>query len=632
MAKHKILENNVLQFILEVESPILKAQIMLDLLGEFKSQYVQNWSLHSESVKTPENTTEAKQQIDELYTYLKKIQEESSSPVKKMVLKKVRENLDNKVYPESIKEVIMDELQKFEDLNEMYPEFQTIKDFLELVSELPYGVLSEDNFDISQAKEILDKDHYGMEKVKERILEFIAVAKLKKEIKGKNILLVGPPGVGKTSIASSIAESLGREFIRISLGGETDVALLKGHRRTYIGAYPGKLVQGLKTAQTENPVILLDEIDKITPGFRGNLQDTLLEVLDPQQNHQFRDNFLEAPLDLSKVLFVCSANLLETISPPVMDRLEVIELSGYTSEEKKQILRKHLLPTALEKTGMTEYDIDITDEAIEKIIQDYARESGVRSLEKKVKRICEKMCKKVVEDETFDQFQLTPEQVKEYLGVPIFNKQRLYGQQLPEGISIGLGYNSIGGSILFIETSKSSFAPQNQENEDSKEGDDSGKPNQKKGLMTLTGSLGDVMKESIQIAHTLAKNICYDEFDNKFLEENDIHIHFPEGASKKDGPSAGITITSALISLATNKAISGEVGMTGEVSLNGKVLKIGGLREKLLAAKREGLKRIIMPYSNRIDVEELDKSITDGLDFNFVKNYEEVLEILFKVD
>ena len=393
LAKDKIFDSGVHQFLMEIQNPVEKAQIILDLVANFKEEYINTWKSHAKGSDKAQTSKEAKQQIDELYEYLKKIQQESSSPIKKMVVKKVREALEEKVYPSAIREIIHDELQKFEDLSESFPEFQTIKDFLELVSELPYGVNSEDNFDVKKAKEILDKDHFGMEKVKERILEFIAVAKLKNEVKGKNLLLVGPPGVGKTSIASSIAECLGREFIRISLGGESDVAILKGHRKTYIGAYPGKLVQAFKTAQTENPVILLDEVDKISPGYRGNLQDTLLEVLDPQQNHQFRDNFLEAPLDLSKVLFVCSANLLETITPPVLDRLEVIELSGYTTEEKMEITRQHLLPTALEKSGIEGYDVEVTDEGLVEIINSYARESGVRSLEKKIRRICEKVRK-----------------------------------------------------------------------------------------------------------------------------------------------------------------------------------------------------------------------------------------------
>lgn len=628
MGKNKMFEPSVMQYILEIQNPVKKAQIILNLLKDFKQKYVNTWQIHSKGVHKASSSKEAKEQIDELYSYLRKIQEESNSPVKKMVLKKVREALEAKNYPPSIKEIIMEELQKFEGLSEQYPEFQTIKDFLELVSELPYGKTSEDNFDVASARLTLDKDHFGMKKVKDRILEFIAVAKLRNKVKGKNILLVGPPGVGKTSIASSIAKCLNREFIRISLGGESDVAILKGHRRTYIGSYPGKLVQALKTAQTENPIILLDEIDKISAGFRGNLQDTLLEVLDPQQNHEFKDNFLEAPLDLSKVLFVCTANLLETISPPVLDRLEVIELSGYTTEEKIEIARKHLIPKSLEKAGIEDFEINFTDEGLRSIVQDYARESGVRSMEKKVNRICEKICKIIVENPDKDSHSITSENIRNYLGVKIFGKQRLYQKSMPEGISIGLGYNSIGGSILFIETSKSSFSSKKTD-ENEKAQISSGKAGGK-GNLIITGSLGDTMKESIQIAHTFSKNFCFQRFGNDFLEQNDIHIHFPEGASKKDGPSAGITITSALISLATGSPISGELGMTGEISLNGKILKIGGLREKVLAAKREGLNKVVVPLSNKLDIEELDDNLKDGMQFYFVGEFEDALGVIFK--
>ena len=626
MMKNKLMENSVMQYLYEIQNPVKKAQIILDLLEDFKNKYVSTWKTHSKGVEKASTAKEAKQQIDELYSYLRKIQEESSSPTKKMVLKKVRESLESKNYPQSIREVIMEELQKFEDLSENFPEFQTIKDFLELVSELPYGKMSQDTYDVESAREILDKDHYGMKKVKDRILEFIAVAKLKNQIKGKNILMVGPPGVGKTSIASSIAKALNREFIRISLGGESDVAILKGHRRTYIGAYPGKLVQALKTAQTENPVILLDEIDKISKGYRGNIQDTLLEILDPQQNNDFRDNFLEAPLDLSKVLFICTANLLETISPPVLDRLEVIELSGYTTEEKMKIAKSHLIPKALDKSGIEIFDIDFTEEGLKSLIQDYARESGVRSLQKKINRICEKICKKIVINPDDDSHQISPQNLKEYLGVKIFGKQRLYGENLPEGISIGLGYNSIGGSILFIETSISTFGSGAGQTDLEKE---KGKKGSVKGSITVTGSLGETMKESIQIAYTFSKNICFSKYGNDFLEQNDIHIHFPEGASKKDGPSAGIAITTALISLATGKPICGKLGMTGEISLNGKVLKIGGLREKILAAKREGLNTIIVPSSNKIDVEEIEANLKEGIEFHFISEYDQALPLIF---
>lgn len=339
-------------------------------------------------------------------------------------------------------------------------EFQTLKEFLDLISDLPYGIFSEDNFDIENAKKILDDDHFGMEKVKERILEFIAVSKLKGEVKGKAILLVGPPGTGKTSIATSIAKCLGRKFQRISLGGENDVSIIKGHRKTYIGAYPGKIVNALKLTQTSNPVILLDEVDKVARGYKGDIQDTLLEVLDPQQNHSFKDNFLEAPLDLSKVLFVCSANLLDTIIPALYDRMETIELSGYTAVEKKQIANNYLLPKSMEATGLKDYNVKFTDASIEKLIVSWAREAGVRSLNKLVNRICEKICLKIVKEEpgynAESEIVIEADQLKDYVGIPIFGKAKLYNV-LPEGISVGLGYNAIGGSILFIECVKNSF-------------------------------------------------------------------------------------------------------------------------------------------------------------------------------
>jgi Lon-like ATP-dependent protease len=339
-------------------------------------------------------------------------------------------------------------------------EFQTLKEFLDLISDLPYGIFSEDNFDIENAKKILDDDHFGMEKVKERILEFIAVSKLKGEVKGKAILLVGPPGTGKTSIATSIAKCLGRKFQRISLGGENDVSIIKGHRKTYIGAYPGKIVNALKLTQTSNPVILLDEVDKVARGYKGDIQDTLLEVLDPQQNHSFKDNFLEAPLDLSKVLFVCSANLLDTIIPALYDRMETIELSGYTAVEKKQIANNYLLPKSMEATGLKDYNVKFTDASIEKLIVSWAREAGVRSLNKLVNRICEKICLKIVKEEpgynADSEIVIEADQLKDYVGIPIFGKAKLYNV-LPEGISVGLGYNAIGGSILFIECVKNSF-------------------------------------------------------------------------------------------------------------------------------------------------------------------------------
>jgi Lon-like ATP-dependent protease len=622
----------MLQFLMEQESTVERAVIMHHLLRAFREEYMKKWEdISSKNKSNAQSAKQAKEQIDELYEYLKKLQDESSSPIKKMVLKKVRKSLETKKYSPEMKEIIKEELEKFQEISENYPEFQNIKDFLELVCDLPYGVESKDNFDLQRAKKVLDEDHFGMEKVKEKILEFIAVSKLRGTTKGKNILLVGPPGTGKTSIASSIAKCLGREFARISLGGESDVALIKGHRKTYIGAYPGKLVTALKQAKTENPVILLDEMDKISAGYKGNIQDTLLEVLDPAQNHSFRDNYLEAPLDLSKVLFICSANLLDTISPPLLDRVEIIELSSYTMSEKKAIARNYLIPKTLKSKGLEGHKVTFSDETLDALFLGYAREAGVRSLEKRISRICEKICLKIVKNNE-SEFDVKKEQLQSYLGPPTFASHRLYEGAMPQGVSIGLGYNSFGGSVLFIETCKASFGkPSEVATKETGKPEENEKGSSKGGLLTITGSLGKVMQESIQIAHTFAKSLCHEMFDNKYLEENNIHIHFPEGASKKDGPSAGITITTALLSLALNKAIKADVGMTGEISLNGKVLKIGGLREKVLAAKREGLKEIVVPETNKADIDELKQEITEGISFHYVSEYQQVLRIMFSL-
>lgn len=633
--------------VMEIDNLLERAHLVLKLTKRFKEDYLRIWTDISSKTEKASSPKEAKEQIDHLYKFLKKIQDENASPTKRNLIKKVRNSLETKKYPKELEQLIQEEFEKIQEMSENYHDFQLTKDFLDLVCDLPYGVESKDNYDLTKAKEILDKDHFGMEKVKKKILEFIAVSKIRGSVKGKNLLLVGPPGVGKTSVASSIARCLDREFVRISLGGESDVAVIKGHRKTYIGAYPGKLVKALKQAKTENPVILLDEIDKISTGFKGSIQDTLLEVLDPKQNHAFRDHYLEAPLDLSKVLFICSANLLETISEPLLDRLETIELSGYTREEKKMIATNYLIPKAIKEKGLAneegpQYKIDLPEATLEFIVDRYAREAGVRGLEKKVNRIFEQICRKIVEDGQTE-FLVQNEDVRKYIGPPIFSSEKLYPtSDLPKGVAIGLSYNSMGGGILFIESAQAAFpaASTTPSTSATSPGSDSqpaeGKPATPvvtptpgpSGLI-VTGSLGKVMQESLQIAHTFAKGLLQGFYSNKYLEENTIHVHFPEGASKKDGPSAGISITTALVSLATGIPVPADTGLTGEISLNGKVLKIGGLREKTLAAKREGLKRVIVPESNKPDVAEMPAEIRDGIEFCFVKDYRDVLHLLF---
>src|SRR3990167_2729557 len=635
---------------MEIDNPLERAHIVLKLTKRFKDDYLRIWTDINSKTEKASSPKEAKDQIDHLYKFLKKIQDENASPTNRNLIKKVKKSLETKKYPKELEQLIEEEFEKIQEISENYHDFQLTKDFLDFVCDLPYGVESKDNYDLTKAKEILDKDHFGMEKVKKKILEFIAVSKIRGSVKGKNLLLVGPPGVGKTSIASSIARSLDREFVRISLGGESDVAVIKGHRKTYIGAYPGKLVKALKQAKTENPVILLDEIDKISTGFKGSIQDTLLEVLDPKQNYAFRDHYLEAPLDLSKVLFICSANLLETISEPLLDRLETIELSGYTREEKKNIAINYLIPKAMKEKGIVteegnQYKVEIPEITLEFLVDRYAREAGVRGLEKKVNRIFEQICRKIVEDGQ-NEFRVQPEDVRKYIGPPIFSSDKLYpSTELPKGVAIGLSYNSMGGGILFIESSQATF-PVKHATKDSQAAaqpantevkDSNSQPAQSPTVtptpgsagLIVTGSLGKVMQESLQIAHTYTKGLCESMLSNKYLEEHTIHVHFPEGASKKDGPSAGISITTALVSLATGVPVPADTGMTGEISLNGKVLKIGGLREKTLAAKREGLKRVIVPESKRADVAEMPAEIREGVEFCFVKEYPEILKLLF---
>ena len=620
-----------LQSLLETIPLPQRLSLCLRYFMKYEKEFNTQWDILRKQSSLPMDPNADKQQFQNIYDFLKR---SSENPFKKPLVEKIKENMVNKKFPPEILRMIEDELSRFSELNESHPDYNIQRSFLELITALPFGVRSPDNFDISKARAILDEDHYGLDEVKTRILEFIAVAKLKGSIKGKSLLLVGPPGVGKTSIGSSIARCLDRKFIRIALGGEHDVSVLKGHRKTYVGAYPGRLVQALKNANTENPVILLDEVDKISSGMRGNLQDTLLEILDPVQNVKFTDNFLDTAIDLSNVLFICTANLTESIHPAVMDRMEVIKLSGYTKEEKKQILQKYLLNRALEHSGLKEKyadKINLTDEAIDALLLKYAREAGVRNLERLTKRICEKITLKIVKGET-DQITVTPSNLKDFVGPPIYSDQRLYRGIPPPGIIMGLAYNSYGGSMIFIETMKSNFDLKTEQLDQGAQVIAENNPVKKdfrRGNIKFTGSLGDVMQESTQIAYSYAKYILSTFFSNSFLETNDVHIHFPDGASKKDGPSAGIAITSSLVSLALNTPTANIVAMTGEISLTGKVLKIGGVKEKVLAAKRDNVKMLILPFDNKQDVDDLKDYIKEGIEFHFADNYMQVLKILF---
>jgi len=444
---------------------------------------------------------------------------------------------------------------------------------------------------------------------------------MKGSLKGKILCLVGPPGVGKTSLAASIARALGRKYIRIALGGESDSSVLKGHRRTYIGSYPGKIIYSLKECGAENSVILLDEIDKLgRSSYHGDPQSNLLEILDPGQNSSFVDNYLDYPVDLSNVLFICTANITDTISAPLLDRMDVVQLSSYTNEEKKHIYNLHLLPKAIAASGLTsQYKFKIADDVLDVLVNQYARESGVRSLEKYIKKILEKIAFQIVQsDQPEKEIVVTADTLVKYIGHPKFSKSRFY-TQTPPGVVIGLAYTEYGGTLIFIEATQSAFPAQDPKN-----------PSRTTGGLKITGSLGSVMKESMQISYSYARTYAHDILKTDYFERNEVHVHAPEGATPKDGPSAGVTIVTALLSLAMKKPIKQNVGMTGEISLRGKVMKIGGVKEKILAAKREGVMELIFPKTNKESVEDLKKYITEGLTIHYAETYEDVFKIVFE--
>lgn len=525
---------------------------------------------------------------------------------------KFRERIKDKVVPQAVSAVIEEELNKLGFLESHSSEFNVTRNYLDWLTSLPWGLQSEENLNLQRATEILDKDHYGMEDIKRRILEFIAVSQLKGTTQGKILCFHGPPGVGKTSIARSIARALNREYFRFSVGGMTDVAEIKGHRRTYVGAMPGKVIQCLKKTRTENPLVLIDEVDKIGKGYQGDPSSALLEMLDPEQNANFLDHYLDVPVDLSKVLFICTANVTDTIPEPLRDRMEMIDMSGYIAEEKLAIAKEYLLPQAIKDSGLKDGTISINDESLKTLIKSYCRESGVRNLQKHIEKVVRKVAYKIVKEET-GSVDVSPENLSEFVGKPVFTQDRMY-DVTPPGVVMGLAWTAMGGSTLFIETTTRKA----QEKETGE------------GSLELTGHLGEVMKESAKIALTVARNFLYTlDKDNKFLQNSHLHLHVPEGATPKDGPSAGCTIVTALISLAQNRSIRQDVAMTGEISLMGKVLPVGGIKEKTIAAKRSGVTCIILPDENRKDFNDLPKFITEGLEVHFVKQFDEIYKIVF---
>ena len=520
----------------------------------------------------------------------------------------MREQLKKADLPQKAHKAATKELNRLSKMQSYSPESTVSRNYLDWLLNLPWKVNTEDSIDLSKAMKILDADHYNLTKVKERIVEHLAVRILKDDMKGPIFCFVGPPGVGKTSLGRSIARAIGRKFVRISLGGMHDEAEIRGHRRTYIGSMPGRVIKGLRQAESNNPVFMLDEVDKLGSDFRGDPAAALLEVLDPEQNHAFTDNYLDVPFDLSQIMFITTANQLYTIPPPLRDRMETIELPGYTSTEKKQIAKQYLLPRQLKENGITKKQLGISDAAIGKIVKEYTREAGVRNLERELGTLCRKSARRIVEGQT-DRNKIGVREIPNYLGPRRFDSE-IAGRTADVGIATGLSVTPGGGEILFIEAT----ASQKQSG---------------KGELLITGQIGGVMQESAQAALTYIKSQASSlGFDSHVLQD-DIHIHVPAGAIPKDGPSAGITIAAALASIATKRSISPEVAMTGELTLRGRVLPVGGVKEKVLAAKQAGIKKIIVPQGNQKDFVEIPEDIQDGLVFSFVENMNEVFSEVF---
>lgn len=538
-----------------------------------------------------------------LHQQMKTIQEELGGVTHDQEIEDMRQKAKSKNWDDKTRQHFEKELSKMQRMNPQAPDFGIQRNYLELILELPWGECSEDNFDLKRAQKILDRDHFGLEDVKKRIIEHLAVLKLRKDMKSPIICLTGPPGVGKTSIGKSVAEALGRQYVRISLGGLRDEAEIRGHRKTYIGAMPGRIIQSLKKAGKSNPVFVLDEIDKLAMGNQGDPSSALLEVLDPEQNKEFYDNFLEMGYDLSKVLFIATSNNISAVQPALRDRMEIIRMTGYTTEEKVEIARKHLFPKQLKEHGLTAKHLSIGKKQLEKIVEGYTRESGVRGLESKIAQVIRYAAKAVAMEEEYNE-KITDADIETILGAPKMQRDK-YENNDVAGVVTGLAWTSVGGDILFIESLISKG----------------------KGSMTLTGNLGSVMKESATIALEYIKaNAEIFGIDPEILQKYNIHIHVPEGATPKDGPSAGIAMLTSLVSLLTQRKVKKHLAMTGEITLRGKVLPVGGIKEKILAAKRANIKEIILCAENKRDIDEINPTYLEGLKFHYVTEMSEVIE------
>jgi ATP-dependent Lon protease len=575
-----------------------------DLLMQLLQRELQFAELKNKLTNRTKTELDKQQREYFLQQQLKSIKDELGGDTNEREVKEMIKKAEGKKWPAAAKDLFRKGVERLERMHPSTPDYSVVYNHLDLMLELPWDDYTADSYDLKKAKKILDHDHYGMDRVKERILEYLAVLKLKGDMKSPILCFVGPPGIGKTSLGRSIANAIGRKYVRISLGGLHDESEIRGHRKTYIGAMPGRILQSLRKIKSSNPVMILDEIDKTGSDFRGDPSSALLEVLDPEQNHTFYDNYLEMEYDLSKVLFVATANDINAIPPALRDRLEIIDLSGYAVEEKVEIARRHLVPKQKEAHGLLPMNFKIADKVLEKVIQDYTRESGVRELDRQLASIMRYQAKEFATKGRL-KAQLTQTDVEKVLGKSRYSND-LYKVANMAGVAVGLAWTYVGGDILFIETSLSDG----------------------KGELKLTGNLGNVMKESAMTAYTyLQANARKYDIDPEIFNKKTLHVHVPEGAVPKDGPSAGVTMMSAMASAFTGKRVKPYLAMTGEITLRGQVLPVGGIKEKILAAKRAGLKEIILCWQNEKDVREIDSSFIKGLKFNFVKTMQQVLEL-----
>jgi len=588
------------QTLLEINDGVERATKLLQYL----MKEMQMLELKSEIQNKVHSDIDQQQRDYFLRQQMKVLQNELGEDGPEREVEALREKGRAKKWPEKINKHFNKELDKILRMNHMAAEYPIAMNYAETMVELPWQEYSVDDLDLKKAKKVLDDDHFGLEKVKDRILEYLAVLKLKNDLKGPILCLYGPPGVGKTSLGRSIAKALGRQYVRMSLGGVHDEAEIRGHRKTYVGAMPGKVIQNIKKSKYSNPVFVLDEIDKVNSNFRGDPSSALLEVLDPEQNSEFVDNYLEVEYDLSKVLFIATANSLDTIQPALRDRMEIIEVSGYTIEEKIEIAKRHLVPKQKKEHGLKAKDFNLDRKSIQFLIEGYTRESGVRSLERVVGSVIRSVAKSIAMEEDYPK-KSTPEFIEKVLGGKRFDKE-IYQDNKSAGVVTGLAWTAVGGEILFIESSLS----------------------RGKGKLTLSGQLGDVMKESAMAAISYLKSHAEDlGIDYRVFEKYDLHVHVPAGAVPKDGPSAGITMLTALASLFTQRKVKNKIAMTGEITLKGNVLPVGGIKEKILAAKRAGIKEIILSERNEKDIQEIGEQYIKGLTFHFVEKAEEVLKI-----